>query len=146
MKGAGRLLWASSPALAAIGQVMKGGAIILLALGGSGFTLGSALTLAYFAMAANNAPHEALLNEAIPSERRSVMLSLHSLSMFLGIALGSSLLGWLASMFGTRFALFVGGGFTVLASLAYIGVVLAQRRKSVEDIKGASWKKDEIAL
>ena len=78
-------------------------------------------------MASNNIPHATLLNEAVPSERRSVMLSLNSLALFLGLALGSGLLGGLAALTGPRTALFVGGAFTVLASVVYVGVARAQR-------------------
>jgi hypothetical protein len=63
--------------------------MLLLALhvGGAGVALG--LGLAYFAIATQNVPHDTLLNEAIPNERRSILLSINSLVFFLGIAVGS---------------------------------------------------------
>ncbi len=115
-------------ALAAASTVMKGAAMLLLALqaGAAGVVLG--LSLAYFAIAAQNAPHDALLNDAVPAERRSIMLSINSLVLFLGVAVGASSLGYVASVSDPRLALTLGGGATLLASLAYVGVAVAVRR------------------
>ncbi|MEX2543271.1 MAG: MFS transporter [Trueperaceae bacterium] len=114
--------------LAAATQAGKGVAMLLLASQAGALGIAAGLALSYFALSANNVPHEALLNDAIPSERRSVMLSLNSLSLFLGIAIGSTVLGLLASHLGAGFSLAVAGVFTVLASAAYLGVDLAKRR------------------
>lgn len=114
--------------LAAVTQAGKGLAMLLLASQAGELGIAAGLALSYFALSANNVPHEALLNDAIPSERRSVMLSLNSLSLFLGIAIGSTVLGYLASRFGAGFSLGVAGVFTVVASAAYLGVDLAKRR------------------
>lgn len=119
------------PAILAVAtQAGKGLAMLLLASQAGGLGIAVGLALAYFALSANNVPHEALLNEAIPSERRSVMLSLNSLSLFLGIAIGSTILGLLASRMGAGLALATAGALTVAASAAYLGVHLAARRES----------------
>jgi MFS family permease len=117
--------------LAAVTQAAKGAAMLLLASQMGPLGIAAGLALSYFALSANSVPHEALLNEAIPSERRSVMLSLNSLSLFLGIAVGSTLLGLLASRFGPGFALAVAGAFTVAASAAYLGVNTVRRGSGV---------------
>lgn len=119
-----------SAALAGVSQLVKGAAMVLMAFaaGGTGLALG--LTLGYFALATNNVPHDTLLNESIPDERRSVMLSVNSLTFFLGIALASAVLGPLAAAAGPKTALALGGGATALASLAYLGVALGARRRS----------------
>jgi len=114
-------------ALAAVSQLLKGGAMLLLALhvGGAGAAVG--LSLAFFAIATQNAPHDTLLNDAIPNERRSILLSLNSLVFFLGIALGSSVLGLVASAVDPRTALAVAGLFTWIAVASYLGVATARR-------------------
>ena len=127
MRGAGAKLVGGKAGLAALSQLLKGLAIVLLAVGLSGPVMGAGLGLAYFAIASNNIPHATLLNEAVPSERRSVMLSVNSLALFLGLALGSGVLGGLAALVGPRTALFAGGAFTALASLVYVGVARAQQ-------------------
>ena len=126
MRGAGKSFVGGKAGLAGLSQLLKGLAIVLLAVGLSGPVLGAGLGLAYFAIASNNIPHATLLNEAVPSERHSVMLSLNSLALFLGLALGSGLLGGLAALAGPRLALPAGGVFTALVSLVYIGVAKAQ--------------------
>ncbi len=117
-----------SAMLAGGAQALKGLAMLFIGSATGGWQLGLGLSLAYLAVASNDIPHNTLLNEAIPSERRSVMLSLNSLCTFLGLALGSSVLGLLAVQSGPRMGLWVGGAFTLLASLAYVGVARAQRQ------------------
>ena len=129
MQGAGSRFVGGKAGLAGLSQLLKGLAIVLLAVGLSGPALGTGLGVAYFAIASNNIPHATLFNEAVPSDRRSVMLSLNSLALFLGLALGSGLLGGLAALTGPRLALLAGGLFTGLASLVYVGVARAQRRQ-----------------
>jgi len=108
--------------LAGLAQLLKGSAITLLAVRVTGLEMGVGLSLAYFAIAANNVPHFALLHEAIPDNRRSVMLSVNSLALFLGTAFGSALLGLLASSTGPRLALLLTGLVTIASSLIYWGV------------------------
>ncbi len=115
-------------ALAGISQLVKGAAMFVLAVQGGAAGVAVGLGLAYFAIAAHNAPHDALLNDAVPNERRSVVLSIHSLAFFGGIAIGSSTLGYLASATDPRVALGVAAAATTVAALAYVGVSFARRR------------------
>jgi MFS family permease len=115
-------------ALAATTQALKAGAMLLLGAQAGGLGVALGLGLAYVAIAAQNAPHDALLNQAVPSERRSIVLSIHSLVFFGGIAIGSSVLGLLADTAGAPLAMAVAGGVTLAAAGAYGGVAAARRR------------------
>ncbi len=121
-------------ALAGASQLLKGVAMLLLALhaGGAGVVLG--LTLAFFAVATQNVPHDALLNDAVPAERRSIMLSINSLALFLGVAVGAGSLGFLANLSDPRLALAIAASLTLVASLAYVGVALARRQASQAEV------------
>jgi MFS family permease len=119
-------------ALAGASVVVKGGAILLLALHAGGLGVAVGLALAYFAVATQNVPHDTLLNDAVPNERRSILLSINSLVFFLGIAVGSGVLGPLASVTDPRLALAIAGGFTLLAAIAYVGVAVVGRRAAAE--------------
>ena len=119
-------------ALAIVSQVVKGGAMLILAFqaGALGVSLG--LGLAFFAIATQNVPHDALFNAAVPAARRSIMLSINSLVLFLGVAVGSASLGLLATRFDPRLALGVAALFTLVTAVAYVGVALAARRDSAD--------------
>lgn len=109
-------------ALAGTSMLVRGGAMMLFALVLSPLGLGLGLTVAYFALASSNVPHDTLLHEAVPSARRSSMLSVHSLVFFLGIAVASGPLGWLATRTGPQLALLVAAAVTAAASLSYVAV------------------------
>ena len=115
-------------ALAGTSQVIKAVAMLLLAFQAGALGVGIGLGLAFFAIASQNVPHDALFNEAVPTERRSVMLSFNSLVLFLGVAVGSASIGVLASTVDPRVALGSAAAFTLLAASAYLGVALARRR------------------
>lgn len=115
-------------ALAMASQVVKGVAMLLLAFQAGALGVGVGLGLVYFAIATQNVPHDALFNQAVPAARRSIMLSINSLVLFLGVAVGSASLGLLASRFDPRLALGVAAVFTLLTAAAYVGVALAARR------------------
>ncbi len=119
-------------ALAGASQVLKAGAMILLALHATGAGVAVGLGVAFFALATQNVPHDTLLNEAVPSERRSIMLSINSLVFFLGVALGSSVLGYVAAQQDPRLALCIGALFTLVTAVAYVGVALAARPRGKE--------------
>jgi len=108
-----------SAALAGFSMLIRGGAMLLFAMTASSTGLGFGLAIAYFALATNNVPHDTLLHKAVPSARRSSMLSVHSLVFYLGIAVASGPLGWLATELGPRTALMVAGLITILACTPY---------------------------
>lgn len=116
-----------SAALAGVSMLVRGGAMLLFAMSSHVVTLGAGLTIAYFALATGNVPHDTLLHKAVPSSRRSSMLSVHSLVFSAGIALASGPLGWLASATSPRLALWGAGVVTLLACAAYAAVGRLQR-------------------
>lgn len=109
-------------ALAGFSTLIRGAAILLFALMTGSIGLGITFALVYFALATSNVPHDAILHDAIPSARRSSMMSVHSLVFFGGIALASGPLGWLATVQGPRMALGITGVITVASALAYVMV------------------------
>jgi MFS family permease len=129
-----------SAALAGFSMLVRGGAMLLFATTASATGLGFGLAIAYFALATNNVPHDTLLHKAVPSARRSSMLSVHSLVFYLGIALASGPLGWLAAQLDPRVALMVAGLVTILACVPYaiIGRLPAPPRATAATGGGAS--------
>lgn len=111
-----------SVGLALASQAVKGAAMILMTVFAGPVGLAVFLLLSYAAAAGNNAPHDTLLHAAIPDERRSVMLSLGSLAFYLGTAIGSGVLGWIAEARSPLLALALGGAATLLGSLFYLGL------------------------
>lgn len=125
-----------SAALAGFSLLTRGCALLLMANAVSGAGLGLGLTMAYFALATNNVPHDTLLHQSVASGRRSSMLSVHSLVFYLGIALASGPLGWLASVAGPRAALYLAGLLTVLACTAYAFIGRVQTAGAREPASG----------
>lgn len=131
--------WGSSfpggpAALAGVSTLLRGGAMLMFALLASSWGLAAAFALAYFALSTSNVPHDTLLHDAIPSKRRSAMMSVHSLVFFGGIAIASGPLGWLASQSGPRLALGLAAGLTVLSSLAYLAVARSMGAKDAKPL------------
>ena len=108
-----------SAALAGFSMLVRGGAMVMFAMTASSAGLGFGLAIAYFALATNNVPHDTLLHRSVPAARRSSMLSVHSLVFYLGIAVASGPLGWVATLLGPRTALVVAGLLTLLACVPY---------------------------
>ncbi len=109
-------------ALAGFSTMLRGAAIFAFAMLSNSVGLAVTFALVYFALATSNVPHYALMHDAIPSARRSSMMSVHSLVFFGGIAIASGPLGWLAEASGPRLALSLAGAVTFFASLAYVAV------------------------
>lgn len=109
-------------ALAGVSTLIRGGAMLLFAMMSGSLGLAVTFAFAYFALATSNVPHYTLMHDAIPSTRRSSMMSVHSLVFFGGIALASGPLGWLATQSGPRLALAIAAGLTIVSSLAYVAV------------------------
>lgn len=114
-------------ALAGFSMMLRGGAMLLFAVSASAVGLAAGLGIVYFALATSNVPHDTLLHKAVPSSRRSSMLSVHSLVFSLGIAVASGPLGWLASATSPRLALWIAGLCTVGACTAYAAIGRMQR-------------------
>lgn len=108
-----------SAALAGSLQLIKGLGLVTMGLLATRLGIGAGLFLVYLGVGGGLAPHDVLINEAVPDERRSVMLSINSLALFLGIAIGFGALGPLADAATPGLALLVAGALTVVASAAY---------------------------
>lgn len=109
-------------ALAGVAVLAKGAGMVLLAMVGGAAGVATGLGLTYVAMAVHNVPHDALVNEAVPDERRSVLLSLDSLAVFAGVAIGYGVLGPVADIAGPSLALLFAAFVTVASALAYVRV------------------------
>lgn len=133
-----------SVALAGTSTVIRGLAMFLFASMASGWGLGVGLSLTYFALATTNVPHYALLHDAIPSARRSSLLSVHSLVFFGGIAIASGPLGWLAVQAGPQLALAIASALTIASALAYVRVARLQSEPGTSNHTEAS--EGELAM
>ena len=87
-------------AVAALGQLVGGAAMLVLA-GRSGMPAAvAAFWAAYLANALTGSPIATVLNDEVPSSRRSSTLSVVSLAGFVGALVGSVAFGWLAQRVG----------------------------------------------
>ena len=117
---------------AALGQAFKG-----LAIFGLGFAMPivpniAIFSLIYLMIAINLSPHGALFNEAVPSERRSVMLSVQSLIITLGAGLGVVFLGFVAEQYSLRTTWTILGGVTFISALAYFHSSIRVLEKAIK--------------
>ncbi len=114
--------------VAAVTRGVQGVFLMLLAMQ-SGI-LGAAVLfwLVYANMGVLESPHATLVNNEIPSERRSAMLSVQSLATYGGAAIGSITLGYIAQFGSIRYAWIVAGLIAVVSLWLYISVDIRQRR------------------
>lgn len=102
-------------------------AITLLALQTNVFVAAAFFWLIYFASGVSQSPEAALFNMKIPSERRATLISISSLLMAFGGAMGNSALGYVAKSVSVPAAWLLGGSFLFISILAY----LAFRRREM---------------
>lgn len=114
-------------ALAGVSTLVRGAALVLFAFTTSAGGFGIGIALAFFALAASNVPHDALLHKALPSSRRSSMLSVQSMVFYIGIAVAAGPLGWVATQLGPRTSLLIAGCLTIVSCLAYVAVARTSR-------------------
>jgi predicted MFS family arabinose efflux permease len=77
-----------------------------------------------------NSPHSTLLNAAIPAARRSSMLSVESLTGYLGSMIGSIGLGYVAQQRSVSAAWIVAGVGLVVSLLFYLRIDRRQCRQA----------------
>ena len=87
-------------AVAALGQLVGGAAMLVLASRSGVPAAVAAFWAAYLANALTGSPIATLLNDEVPSSRRSSTLSVVSLAGFVGGLVGSVAFGWLAQRAG----------------------------------------------
>ena len=115
--------------VAALSQGAQGLFLILLALQSSAGAAVAFFWLVYVSMSITNSPHATLVNEQIPSARRSSMLSVQSLATYIGGFLGSAGLGYLAQQTSISVAWVVAGMIAMVSLGLYLAV---DRRHSSE--------------
>ncbi|WP_293913633.1 MFS transporter [Deinococcus sp.] len=106
----GRLDW-----LGRLSQGAQALALLLLAWSGSVWAAAGLLWLLYLVRTVPMSSLTALYNERIPSERRSLMLSVLSVAFFIGVTLGNLGLGVLAEQTSVRVAWTVTAGVLLLS-------------------------------
>ena len=96
----------------------------------------------YLSMGVLNSPHETLVNEEIPSARRSAMLSIQSLSSYIGGFLGSILLGWIAQQRSISSAWILASVLSMVSLLLYGRVAaLLKKRERRNEQNSRVWEK-----
>ncbi|MBG7609306.1 MAG: MFS transporter [Anaerolineae bacterium] len=78
--------------------------------------------LVYLNIGVIESPHSALLNDQIPSQQRSSMLSIASLASYLGGAIGGIFLGYIAEQFSIRSAWIIAGVISVISLSLYLRI------------------------
>ena len=77
-------------------------------------------------------PQRTLINNEIPSERRSTMLSVESLASYVGGFIGSVFLGYVAQHLSINIAWIIAGAISLVSLFLYIGVDRRQQRKNYD--------------
>jgi len=89
--------------------------------------------LVYLNMGVIGSPHDTLMNEEIPSERRSALLSVQSLSSYVGGAVGAIGLSFLAEQTSVSASWIVAGSILMVSLLLYLQVDARQRKQALYD-------------
>ena len=122
--------------VAAIFQGLRGIVLIGLALQSNLPIAVLLFWLVYLNMGAVNSPHSTMLNEQIPSEQRSSMLSIESLASYLGGAVGGILLGYIAKELSINTAWLIAGGALVLSLFIYLKIEFLQHKERDIELDG----------
>lgn len=115
--------------VAALSQGAQGLFLILLAMQSSVGVAAALFWLVYVSMSVTNSPHATLVNEQIPSARRSSMLSVQSLATYIGAFVGSTGLGYVAQQTSISVAWVVAGATAMVSLLLYLAVDRRNRSK-----------------
>jgi MFS family permease len=108
--------------LGAIFQGAQAILLILLAMQAGIIPAIGIFWMIYLSMGVINSPHATLVNNEIPAERRSSMLSVQSLMAYLGGIMGSFVLGFIANRISISAAWIVAGSLLLISSLIYLQV------------------------
>ena len=108
--------------VAALSQGLGGLTLVLLALQTHPTAAAGFFWLVYASRGLINSPHAVLFNREVPAARRSAMLSVQSLAAYVGVFLGSSVLGYVAENFSIHLAWVVAGVALGASLLFYLGV------------------------
>jgi DHA1 family quinolone resistance protein-like MFS transporter len=108
--------------LGAIFQGAQAILLILLAMQAGIIPAIGIFWMIYLSMGVINSPHATLVNNEIPAERRSSMLSVQSLMAYLGGIMGSFVLGFIANRISISAAWIAAGSLLLISSLIYLQV------------------------
>ena len=108
--------------LAGASEFLRGLALVLLVMQGNLYLAGLFFWLVYFGMGITGPAVSAMINEEIPAELRSTMLSIQSMVSYIGVFAGSVLLGRLAHQFSVGTAWLVAGGVLITLLLPYLKI------------------------
>jgi DHA1 family quinolone resistance protein-like MFS transporter len=115
--------------LAALARGLQGLFLILLALQTAVPLFILLFWLVYLNMGVLDSPHSTLINNEIPSERRSAMLSVQSLAGYVGGVIGSVALGLIAENASVSAAWIVAGSILMVSLFMYLRVDGRQRKQ-----------------
>lgn len=108
--------------LAGASEFLRGIALVVLVMQEDFYLAGLFFWLVYFGMGVTGPAVGAMINEEIPTEVRSTMLSIQSMVSYIGVFVGSVLLGRLAHQFSVRTAWLVASGVLISLLLPYIKI------------------------
>ena len=113
--------------VAALAEAAQASFLILLALQTNILAAAPLFWLVYFSRGVMNSPSSTLINNEIPSDKRSSILSIRSLALSLGGVLGSVVLGFVADRFSLSFAWIVAGVGVLVAVMCYLLIEKQER-------------------
>ncbi len=116
--------------VAAITRGLQGICLILLALQTAVSLFALFFWLVYLNMGVLDSPHATLVNNEIPSERRSAMLSVQSFASYIGSMVGSVSLGYLAQQSSVRSAWIVAAIILMVSLFLYLKVDMIQTNQA----------------
>ena len=79
-----------------------------------------------------SSPHQTLLNEQLPKERRSTLLSFESIFLQVGALIGSLIMGYIAQNLSISIAWIVGAGILAFSCLLYFFLPVSKRGSGLE--------------
>ncbi len=115
--------------ICALFQGVRGAMLILLALQTQTPLAVVFFWLVYFNMGLVTSPHATLLNNEIPAQQRSAMLSIESLVGYLGAIMGSVGLGYIAEQGSISLAWIIAGTILVVSLGLYLRIDAYQQAK-----------------
>jgi len=127
----GRLLKRRYAIVGLIAQLLKFGAILTLALLVHPVYAAIAFWMCYYAAGIGNSPQATLVNEEIPSEQRSSMMSVYSLMAYVGSIGGSLIFGFVAENISIQTAWIMSSVVVLISCWLF---VLADRERQVKRV------------
>ena len=113
-------------------QVIKALLFFILAVSTNFVITTVVFALFYLVLVLNISPHMALYNHTLPNNRRSALLSVSSIVLFMGVGGGSMMVGWLSAQQGFGAAFLFIGVVTLISALLYLKLPAVQPVKEVE--------------